>query len=95
MCVCVWTLTHSTHFNREDGGSIYDRNAGNTADIHTLQRTKSRTIINNEKTWNRRITIYLTVRLLQPSETKTVSTEPINTSLSMRHMANARLIVVT
>jgi hypothetical protein len=45
------TLTHPTHFCPEYEANMYLPNIRNTASIHILQWTKSRTNIDNEPTW--------------------------------------------
>jgi hypothetical protein len=45
---CVYTETHRpTHFNPEDGGSMYFWNIGNVTHVHMVPHWKNRTNIDN------------------------------------------------
>jgi hypothetical protein len=47
----IYTNTHPTHFDPDDGGSVYRRNSDNATQIHTLQRPNSRNYMRRYVIW--------------------------------------------
>lgn len=52
-----WRVIHCTLFDPEGGGTIYQRNIGNTAYTYMVQRPKSGIVIKNESSWKPKITV--------------------------------------